>query len=154
MFEIRNYINPKILRSIYFAIFESHFIYSTLVWGQNSGSIKRLIILQKNANRIINFKPRNCNTTPLFKENAILKLIDKVQLENILFVNKCINNFLPPIFNDWFTFASAQHTYQTSSSTKEKLFQPPIMTRSTMVKILLCPALSSHGTMYNKSKDH
>ena len=151
---MRNYVNSKILRSIYFANFESHLNYSSLVWAQHSSSIKCFIILQKKALRIINFKPWNCQTSLSFTENVILKLIDKVQLENILFVNKCINNFLPPIFNDWFTFASAQHTYQTSSSTKEKLFQSPIMTRSTMVKILLCPALSSHGTMYNKSKDH
>ena len=27
------------------------------------------------------------------------------------FVNKFINNLLPLIFNDWFTFASAQHIY-------------------------------------------
>ena len=158
MFEIRNYINPKILRSIYFAIFESHFIYSALVWGQNSGSIKRLVILQKNANRIINFKPRNCNTTPLFKENAILKLIDKVRLENILFVNKCINNLLPPIFNNWFTFVSAQHTYQTSSSTEEYIIHKNMKNFLNLhlrllptVKILLYPALFSHGIMQNKS---
>ena len=47
LLKIRNYVNPKILRSIYFAIFESHLNYSSLVWAQNHGSIKRLIILQK-----------------------------------------------------------------------------------------------------------
>ena len=47
LFKIRNYLNPKILRSIYFAIFESHLNYSFIVWAQNPGSIKRLIILQK-----------------------------------------------------------------------------------------------------------
>ena len=130
MFKIRNYVNSKIVRSIYFAIFESHLNCSSLVWAQHSGSIKSLTILQKKAHRRINFKARNCHTSLLFKENAILKLIDKVQLENILFVNKCINNLLPPIFNDWFTFVSAQHTYQTSSSTEEKLFKPPCKTIS------------------------
>ena len=40
------------------------------------------------------------------------------------FVNIYINDLLPPIFNDWFTFVSVQHSYQTSSSTKEKLFKP------------------------------
>ena len=87
LFKIRNYVNPKILtlRSIYFAVFESHLNYSFLVWAQNSDSIKRFIILQKQALRITNFKPRNCHTSPLFKENTILNLIDKVHLENILF---------------------------------------------------------------------
>ena len=130
LFKIRNYVNPKILRSIFLAIFESHLIYSSIFWVQSPGSIKCLIILQKKALRIINFKPRNCHNSPLFKENVILKLIDKVHLGNILFVNKCINNLLPPIFNDWFTLVSAQHSYQTSSSTKEKLFKPPFKTIS------------------------
>ena len=114
LFKIRNYVSSKIPKSIYFAIFESHLNYSSPVWTQHSGSIKCLIILQKKTISITNIKPRNSHTSLLFKENVILKLIDKVQLENILFVNKCINNLLPPIFNDWFTFVSAQHTYQTS----------------------------------------
>ena len=54
--------------------------------------------------------------------------MDKGSLENILFVNKCVNNLLPPIFDDWFTFVSAQHAYQTASLTKEKLFKPPFKT--------------------------
>ena len=108
-----NYVNPKVLRFIYSAIFESHLNYSSIVWAQNPGSIKRLIILQKKTLRIINFKPRNCRTSPLFKKNVILKLIDKVHLENILFVNKCISNL-----------------QLTSSSTKEKLFKPPFKTIS------------------------
>ena len=120
MFKIRNYVNSKILRPIYFAIFESHLnLKSSLVWAQHSDSIKCLIILQKKVLRIINFEPRNCHTSRLFKENAILKLINKVQLENILFVNKCINNLLPPIFNDWFTFISAPH--QTISYSKNSI---------------------------------
>ena len=44
-FKIRNYVNPKILKSIYFAIFESHLNCSSIVWAQNPGSIKRRIIL-------------------------------------------------------------------------------------------------------------
>ena len=38
--------------------------------------------------------------------------------------------FLPPIFNDWFTFISAKHSDQTSSSAKEKLLKPPFKTIS------------------------
>ena len=45
----------------------------------------------------------------------------------------CVNNLLPPIFNDWFTFVSTQHSYQTSSSTKEKLFKPSFKTTSYVI---------------------
>ena len=39
-------------------------------------------------------------------------------------------NLVSSIFNDWFTFVSAQHTYQKYSSTKEKNFKPPFKTIS------------------------
>ena len=73
LFKIRKYVSPKILRSIYFAIFDSHLSYCCLVWAQNFSSIKRILILQKKAVRIINFQPRNSHTSPLFKQNFILK---------------------------------------------------------------------------------
>ena len=66
-FTIRKYVSPKILRSIYFATFDSHLSYCCLVWAQNFSNIKLILILQKKAVRIINFQPRNSHTSPLFK---------------------------------------------------------------------------------------
>ena len=77
------------------------------------------MILQKKAVRIINFQPRNSHTSPLFKQNFILKFQDKICLENILFVSKLLNNLTPPIFSTWFSFSSDQH--ETSSSTQGNL---------------------------------
>ena len=34
IFKIRKYVSPKILRSIYFTIFDSHLSYYCLVWAQ------------------------------------------------------------------------------------------------------------------------
>ena len=73
----------------------------------------------KKAVRIINFQPRNSHTSPLFKQNFILKFQDKICLENILFVSKLLNNLTPPIFSTWFSFSSDQH--ETSSSTQGNL---------------------------------
>ena len=47
LFKIRNYVNQKVLRSIYFAIFDSHLNYANLIWAQNSNAIQQIIILQK-----------------------------------------------------------------------------------------------------------
>ena len=41
------YIDIKILKSIYHAIFESHLSYALLVWTQSSSSVDRLHILEK-----------------------------------------------------------------------------------------------------------
>ena len=43
-----------ILRTIYFAIFESHLNYCSLIWSQNGNAINRLVILQKKTLGITN----------------------------------------------------------------------------------------------------
>ena len=88
------------LRSIYFAIFESNLNYCSLVWAQNYNAINRLVILQKKALRIMNYQPRNSHTSPLFRKATVLKFKDKINLENILFISKSINNLLPSLFNN------------------------------------------------------
>ena len=54
LFKMRIYVSLKILRSIYFAIFDSCLSYCCLVWAQNYSTIQRVLILQKKAIRIIN----------------------------------------------------------------------------------------------------
>ena len=120
---MRKYLSLQILRSIYFAIFESYLSYHCLVWAQNCSNIQRIIILQKKVIRIINFQPRNFHTSPLFKQNSILKFQDKICLENILFISKTLNNFLLSVFNIWFSFSSDQHNDETSSSTQGSLIK-------------------------------
>ena len=121
LFKLRKYISLKILRCIYFAIFDSYLSYCCLVWAQNCCTIQRIVILQKKAVRIINFEPRNSHTSPLFKQSSILKFQDKICLENILLVSKSLNNLSPSVFNTWFSFSSDQHNYETSSSTQGNL---------------------------------
>ena len=97
------------MRSIYFAVCDSYLSYCCFVWAQNFSTIQWILILQKKAVRIVNFQPRNFHTSPLFKPNSILKFQDKICLENILFVSKCLNNTSPSIFKMWFSFSSDQH---------------------------------------------
>ena len=79
------------------------------------------MVLQKKAVRIINFQPRNSHTSPLFKQNFILKFQDKICLENILFVSKSLNNLTLSVFSTLFSFSSDQHNYETLSSTQGDL---------------------------------
>ena len=106
LFKMRKYISLKILRSIYFAIFDSCLSYCCLAWAQNHSTIQRIVIVQKRAVRIINFQPRNSHNSPLFKQNFILKFQDKICLENILFVSKSLNNLTPSVCSTWFNFSS------------------------------------------------
>ena len=120
LFKIRKFVDDKILRSIYFAIFESNLNYCSLVWAQNYNAINRLVILQKRALIIMNYQPRNSHTSPLFRKTSVLKLKDKINLENILFITKSINNLLPSLFNNWFVVSSDTHKYNNSWSVLQK----------------------------------
>ena len=98
LFKMRKYVSCKILRSIYFAIFDSYISYCCLVWTQNCSTIQQIVILQKKAMRIINFQSRNSHTSHLFKQSSILKFQDEICLENILFISKPLNNLSPSVF--------------------------------------------------------
>ena len=77
--------------------------------------------------RIINFKSRNCHLSPLFLKLKILNLNDKV-LENVLLINKFINDLFPPVLNNWFTFCSNIYDHEATSSATCKIFKPSFVT--------------------------
>ena len=120
LFEIRKFVDDKILTSIYFAIFEFNLNYCSLVWAQNYNVINGLVILQKEPLRIVNYQPRNSHTSPLFRKAAVLKFKEKINLKNILFISKSINNLLPSLFNNWFVVSSDTHKCNTSWSSNDK----------------------------------
>ena len=97
LLKIRKFVHDKTLGSNYFATFESNLNYCLLVWVQNYNAINRLVILQKKALRIMNFRPRNSYTSPLFRKTSVLKFKDKINLKNILFIIKSIFYLLSSI---------------------------------------------------------
>ena len=74
LYKIRNYVSFNNLKTIYFAIFDSHINYANLIWGQNPNSKLRVTTLQKKALRIINNPPKNSHSGPLFKKKKFLNL--------------------------------------------------------------------------------
>ena len=60
----------------------------------------------------------------------IIKLPDKISIENGLFVGKSLNNQLPKIFNNWFIFSSDTHKLETSCSEKGMLKVKSFNTKS------------------------
>ena len=147
------HVSLKILRSIYFAIFDSYLSYCCLVWVQNCSTIQWNIILQKKAIGIISFQPRNFHTSPLFKQNSILKFQDKICLENILFISKTLNNLSPSVFNTWFSFSSDQHNYEISSSAKGNIIKPMYKTNRYRKYSITLSAIESWNKIQKQLKD-
>ena len=57
--KLRQFVSSEILRSVYFAIFQSHINYVCVTWGLTSYLKLKVSIFQKKALKIINFSPFN-----------------------------------------------------------------------------------------------
>ena len=151
LFTIRNYVNKHILRTIYFAIFDSHINYANLIWGQNLHALSRIIILQKKALRIMNFQFRDFPSSPLFKSNNILKLENKTFIENTLFINKLFNDLLPQSLKVG-SPSALMFNYQTVSFTADKIFKASYITDSCGKNSITIGAINSwNKTQYQFS---
>ena len=82
LYKNRQFVNEKNLISIYHAIFDSHLNYAWIVWGQTKSSINRVFTIWKKAIKTIHFKGKFDHTSSLFSESNIIKLPDKVSIEN------------------------------------------------------------------------
>ena len=47
LFEVRKFLNTKILKSVYYPIFDCQLNYVNTVWGQNRNLMNGLFIVQK-----------------------------------------------------------------------------------------------------------
>ena len=84
--KIRHQANETTLRSIYYAIFQSHLSHVCTAWDQNIKYNHQIRILQRKAMRIIFFSDFNEHTTPPLSKAKILRFIGFIQMENCIFV--------------------------------------------------------------------
>ena len=101
----------------------------------------------------MNCQSRDSHSSALFKSNHILKLEEKILIENILFINKSFSNLLPPIFKSWFIFCSDVHNYQTVSSTVNKISKPSYRTDSYGKNSITVGAIDSWNKTQHQFSD-
>ena len=72
--KLKNYLNPKCLRNMYYSFVYPYFQYCNEVWGNAySTHLNRLTLLQKRAIRMIANVDRYHHTDPLFSKFKIMK---------------------------------------------------------------------------------
>ena len=115
--KLRCFTKTDLLRTVYFAIFDSILRYAIQVWGQHRNqTIKEIEQIQEKAIRIMSFKPKNEPTNPLFRNLKIIKFRDILACNNCIFVHDQLNENLPKSLNKFFMTAPAQHNYNTRGS--------------------------------------
>ena len=126
---LRSYLDPKLLRNIYYCIVYSHLSYGVEAWGSAcSTDLEKILILQKKAVRILTGNkyfqiygeeaaplPRS---EPLFKTLEILKFDDIFKVNIAKFVYTTLARESPSVFWEWFTYSHLIHNHATSSSTQ------------------------------------
>ena len=126
---LRCYLDPKLLKNIYFCIVYSHLSYGVEAWGSACPTdLEKILILQKKAVRILTGNkyfqiygeeaaplPRS---EPLFKTLEILKFDDIFKVNIAKFVYLTLAHEKTPVFWEWFTYSHLIHNHATSSSTQ------------------------------------
>ena len=86
--KLRHYVNEATIKSIYYAIFHSHFSYVCIACGQNLNAKHRINLLQKKAIRTNSFAQYDAHALPIFLKLNIFKFSDLISLCNCLFIHK------------------------------------------------------------------
>ena len=74
LYKVRDFVNTNIIKSMYYAIFETYINYACIIWGQKITAIILPYILWKKALTITSFKERNAHSSPLFHHSKIIEL--------------------------------------------------------------------------------
>ena len=103
--KIRYYVPEHLLRTIYYLLFNSHFIYACKIWGQNQTNklFKKLLLLQEKALKLIKIQPQTSFSNNLFKESKILRISDFINYKYSLFVRNSLRKGNLQIFKNIFT---------------------------------------------------
>ena len=101
--QVKKSLPLECLRTLYYALIDSHFSYGILAWGNAERAVLQPTFrLQKRAIRVINNKRYNSHTDPLFKKSKILKIEDLFQYQAALFMYDYKYEKLPPSFRGTF----------------------------------------------------
>ena len=118
----RHYMDTTNLRTLYYAIFNTHLTYGCQVWGQSDNAhLQHISKLQNKAVRIMNFTFQNSDLC--YFQMKILKFLDQVKLQNCIFVHKTLNNETPECFKKYFLQLKNTHEYNTRSSSQGFLYR-------------------------------
>ena len=117
--KLRHCCNINLLKTVYFALVESHLQYCNMIWGNaESRVLEPLAKLQNKLIRIISFIPRGdeIDIDQSFKNLGILKLQVLNQLTTAKFMFKYKNGLLPnENFINFFTTVNSHQRYSLRS---------------------------------------
>ena len=124
--KIRYYVKFPLLRTIYYALFDSHLRYVCQNWGQRQNKyIESIEKTQNKAIRILDFKGTREGAENLYKESKINQVRNIIIIGNCRFVYDQLRKKLPENFSHFFTLNTKLHHHNTRGN---KLIIPNVNT--------------------------
>jgi Reverse transcriptase (RNA-dependent DNA polymerase) len=113
LYRIRNVLPNKVLLILYHTMIYPYLSYCNIIWGgANLSILKKVIVLQKRAIRLVTRSSYRAPTGPLFRRLRLLRLEDIHKLQTALFMFKfkycilplsCMNYFSVNLIHSHFT---------------------------------------------------
>ena len=149
--KLRYFASENLLRTVYYAIFDSYLRYGCEVWGQNKkNSTNQIPRLQDKALRIISFKDRNTVARPLYNEKKIIRFFDLVTFYNCLFGAGHLDQNLPSSFGEYFTYMANRHNHNTRGTVRKLVGVSVCKTTFYGTQSITAKSVKDWNTMQNQ----
>ena len=125
--KVKDLVNIKILKQIYYTLIYPHLQYSITAWGgTNKTYLQKIYIMQKTIIKIILNKPKRTESTPLFRNLELLKLDDiyKFQMGKMMHKIKNIT-----VGENKLTMVNEIHNHNTRQSAANNYFIKPVFSK-------------------------
>ena len=138
-----SYLLPRnTLNNLYYSLIHLYLIYCNIGWASNYLTrLRKLVILQKGAIRVVAGVFYNAHTKQIFKDLRILQIHQINEMERCVFRFRFENNLLPIAFRDFFTSVSDIHMHNTRTKDHYRTDFAHVYSRLNAVA-------QSHGTVW------
>ena len=129
--QLRNYLNLKMLRQLYYTLIYPYLNYGAMCWGNNyQTNLNKICTKQNKCIRSIFFAKKEEPSLPYYQILEILKLENIVKFKICSLAFKLYNNpsTVPAIFRNFLTPTSTVHSYNTRNSAKLNFYRPQVRT--------------------------
>ena len=121
--KLRYYIPNNVLLDIYKSLISPYLTYGEAVWGNAAKvHIQKILVLQKRALRLMNFKSYQDHAIPLFLSTGTLPITMIYVKESSTIIYDILKGDTPETLHKLFTKASKQHNYETKMVANDNLY--------------------------------
>ena len=121
LYKLRNFVTPKILTNVYYAIVYPFLLYGIIIWGSACKTfLSSIYLLQKKIVRLITYKRPFTHSPPLFLQLKLLNVFDIHKFKLGKFVYETINNHNSVLIK--FNKSSNIHSHETRYATGGKFY--------------------------------